>query len=96
MQKKNQVERDGRLSPARLMTGMKMRPVQTLTLAEDDVQMLAELCENNEFAEKLKDMVQGFTEFELVMRDEVARKNALRRDTSDQRTKDTEGSVVGK
>ena len=42
--------------------------------------MPVELCENSEFAEKPKDMAQGFTEFELVMRDEVAKKNALRRD----------------
>ena len=48
-----------------------------------------------QFAEKLKDMVQGFTEFEFVMRDEVARKNALRRDKSDQKTKDTKELIVG-
>ena len=72
-----------------------MRTVQTLALAEEDVKMPTELCENSEFAEKLKDMVQGFTEFELVMRDEVARKNALRRDKADQKTKDTEEFIVG-
>ena len=33
--------------------------------------------------------------FELVMRDEVVRKNALRKDKSDQKTKDTEEFVVG-
>jgi hypothetical protein len=56
MQKRNQVERDGRLSLAQLLTGMKMRTVQTLTLAEEDVKMPAELCENSEFAEKLNEI----------------------------------------
>ena len=82
MQKRNQVERDGRLSPAQLMTGMKMRTVQTLALAEEDVDMPKDLGGNSEFAQRLRDMVQGFTEFEFVMRDEVARKNALRRETN--------------
>ena len=57
MQKRNQVERDGRLSPAHLMTGTKMRTVQTLALAENDVKMPTELYENSEISEKLKDMV---------------------------------------
>ena len=48
MQKRNQVDRDGRLTPAQLMTGMKMRIVQTLALAEEDVKMPAELCENSD------------------------------------------------
>jgi hypothetical protein len=39
--------------------------------------------------------MQGFTDFEFVMRDEVARKNAPRRDKSDQKTKDTEEFIVG-
>ena len=95
LQKRNRVERDRRLSLARPMTGMKMRTVQTLALTEEDVQMPTELCENNEFAEKLKDMVQGFTESELVARDEVARKNALRRVNSNQTTNDTEECIVG-
>jgi hypothetical protein len=41
--------------------------------------------------------VKYFTECELVMRDEVARKNALRRDNSDQQTRDVdikEGNVM--
>ena len=53
MHKRNQVERDGRLSPAQRMTGMKMR---TVALVEEDVEMPEELCENSEFAQKLKDI----------------------------------------
>jgi hypothetical protein len=95
MQKRNQVERDGRLSPVQLMTGMKVRTVQNLALQEEDVEMPRELCEDSEFAQRLKEMVQGFTEFEFVMRDEVARKNALRRDKSNQKTKDGDYLEVG-
>ena len=95
MQKRNQVEQDGRLSPAQLMTVMKMRTAQTLALAEEDVDVPKDLGENSEFAQRLKDMVQGFTEFEFVMWDEVARKNVLRRDKSDQKTKDTEEIIEG-
>ena len=69
--------------------------MQTLALAEEDVQMPAELCENSEFAEKLKDRVQDFKEFELVMRDEVERKSAPRRNNADQKTKDTTEFSVG-
>ena len=57
--------------------------------------MPRELCEDSEFAQRLKEMVQGFTEFEFVMRDEVARKNALRRDKSNQKTKDEDELNVG-
>ena len=95
MQKRNQVERDGRLSPVQLMTGMKVRTVQNLALQEEDVEMPRELCEDSEFAQRLKEMVQGFTDFEFVMRDEVARKNALRRDKSNQKTKDGDDLEVG-
>ena len=64
-------------------------------VAEEDVNMPTELSKNSEFAEKLKDMVQGFTKFEFVMKDEVARKYALRIDTSDQKTKDFEELNTG-
>ena len=40
-------------------------------------------------------MVQGFTAFEFVMRNEVARKNALRRDRPDQKTNVTEELTEG-
>ena len=53
------------------------------------------LCENSEFAQKLKDMVQGFTKFEFIMRDKVARKNALRRDKLDQKTMDNVQIIGG-
>ena len=95
MQRRNQVERDGRLSPAQLMTGMKVRTVQNLALQEEEVEMPRELCEDSEFAQRLREMVQGFTEFEFVMRDEVARKNALRRDKSSQKTRDGDEINVG-
>ena len=74
---------------------MKVRTVQNLALQEEDVEMPRELCEDSEFAQRLKEMVQGFTEFEFVMRDEVARKNALRRDKSNQKTKDGDDLEVG-
>ena len=50
-----------------------------------------------EFVKRLEELVKDFTGYELVMRDEVARKNALRRNKSDQKTRDVdikEGSVM--
>ena len=57
--------------------------------------MPKELCENNEFAQRLREMVQGFTKFEFVMRDEVVRKNVLKRDKPDQKTKDSDALNIG-
>ena len=97
MQKRNQIEKQGRLAPVQLMTGMKVRTMTSLSLAQGEVQIPEDLCEDMEFVKRLGKLVKDFTEYELVMRDEVARKNALRRDKSDQQTRDVdieEGSVV--
>ena len=97
MQKRNQVEKQARLAPVQLMTGMKVRTMTSLSLAQGDVQIPEDLCEDMEFVKRLGEVVKDFTECELVMRDEVARKNVLRRDKSDQQTRDVdieEDSVV--
>ena len=61
------------------------------------MQIPKDLCGDTEFVKRLEELVKDFTEYELVMRDEVARKNALRRDKSNQQTRDVdikEGNVM--
>ena len=59
------------------------------------MQIPKDLCEDMAFVKRLEELVKDFTEYELVMRDEVARKNALRRDKSDQQTRDVDSEREG-
>ena len=61
MQRRNQVEKQGRLAPVQLMTGMKVRTVASLSLAQGEVQIPKDLCEDMAFVERLEELVKDFT-----------------------------------
>ena len=87
MQKANQFAGAGRVSPVELWSGQKVRNMQSLAMSGGEVD--AEEIpagEDQEFARKLKVLVDELVEYEHHLRDDVARKNALRRDKADQVT----------
>jgi hypothetical protein len=87
MQKANQFASAGRVSPVELWSGQRVRNMQSLALVGGEVeaeQMPAG--EDQVFAAKLKGLVGELVEYEHHLRDDVARKNALRKDKEDQVT----------
>jgi hypothetical protein len=87
MQRRNHVAENGRIAPVELWSGQKVRTARQLAIATGEVEVPAGIGkEGKQFVELLKDLVGGMMEYERVMRDEVARKNALRRDKAAQKT----------
>ena len=87
MQRRNPVAENGRIAPVELWSGQKVRTARQLAIATGEVEIPDSIGkEGKQFVHMLKDLVGGMMEYERVMRDEVARKNALRRDKTAQKT----------
>ena len=87
MQRRNHVAESGRIAPVELWSGQKVRTARQLAIATGEVEIPAGIGkEGKQFVGMLKDLVGGMMEYERVMRDEIARKNALRRDKASQKT----------
>lgn len=86
MQRRNHFERDARSGPMELWCGQQVRQIRSLAMTDPEVDCLESIPEGSdrEFVAKLRGLVGEQMEFEHHMRDEVARKNALRRDKQDQ------------
>jgi hypothetical protein len=89
MVKRNQVVVPGGVSAFELVTGQKARLMQSLALVEggdEDAQCLADQEGAAALVKRVNGMTAGLLEYELQVRDQVARKNAMRNDKSLQQT----------
>jgi hypothetical protein len=87
MVRANQTAQAGRVSPVELWCGQRVRSMQSIAMTGGEVEV-RNLGDDGEveFVSVLKRLVDELGEYERHMRDDVSRKNALRRDKDDQVT----------
>jgi hypothetical protein len=87
-QKRNQFERPGKVTPVELWSGQRVRTMQSMVLVSEDIEVPEQTDEEETaFVRRLRNVTQDLMEYEHHLRDDVARKNAMRRDKDDQMTK---------
>ena len=100
MQKRNFIQKPGRRAYIELWCGQLVGTMRQLATVKEEKGVPDEMKgKQTEFMTRLQGMVDDFVKQEFAGRDEEARKNALRRDKNDQKTKAvdlkiTEGDVV--
>ena len=86
----NHMAAPGRASPYELWSGQEPTTIRSLAVHQGEVEIPKEMDdENKEFIEILRKRTEGMLAYDIEMRDEVARKNAMRRDKADQQTNKT-------
>ena len=86
----NQSAQPGRVSPYELWSGQEPTTIRSLTLHQGELAVPKTLnADDSVFVNKLKRRLEDMLAYDIEMRDEVSRKNAMRRDKADQHTNNT-------
>jgi hypothetical protein len=86
----NQSAQPGRASPYELWSGQEPTTIRSLALHQGELAVPKTLnADDSVFVNKLKRRLEDMLAYDIEMRDEVSRKNAMRRDKADQQTNKT-------